>query len=369
MDYSTLPIYKTTQVAVLGGGLAGCAAAVAAARNGAKTLLVESGGCLGGAATAGLVAPISSIYTKSCKQKFGGILWELLDRVTPYAEKYCRADGYPVTALHIYKYVLLQLLKESGAEILFHAFLADVVNKPNGEIDYLVVATKAGLQRVRAAVYIDTTGDGLHKRGYRAEATAAPIRETLAAAMVYLSRRRGDRPLCDPLCGSGTILIEAALMASCTAPGLNRAFAVEGFAGADPADGETLRAEARARIHAFDGPITGSDRDTAAVALAKANAKKAGVGDQITFACADLSAAPFPDSGIVITNPPYGERLGDVAEARAVYAALGRRIFEKRLGAYVISPDEQFEKFFGRRADKKRKLYNGMMKCNVFQYR
>ncbi len=160
MDYSTLPIYKTTQVAVLGGGLAGCAAAVAAARNGAKTLLVESGGCLGGAATAGLVAPISSVYTKSCKQKFGGILWELLDRVRPYAEKYCRADGYPVTALHIYKYVLLQLLKESGAEILFHAFLADVVNKPNGEIDYLVVATKAGLQRVQAAVYIDTTGDG-----------------------------------------------------------------------------------------------------------------------------------------------------------------------------------------------------------------
>lgn len=221
----------------------------------------------------------------------------------------------------------------------------------------------------RCSLYIDTTGDGLHKRGYRAEATAAPIRETLAAAMVYLSRRRGDRPLCDPLCGSGTILIEAALMASGTAPGLNRAFAVEGFAGADPADGETLRAEARARIHAFDGPITGSDRDASAVALAKANAKKAGVGDQITFACADLSEAPFPDSGIVITNPPYGERLGDVAEARAVYAALGRRIFEKRLGAYVISPDEQFEKFFGRRADKKRKLYNGMMKCNVFQYR
>ena len=221
----------------------------------------------------------------------------------------------------------------------------------------------------RCSLYIDTTGDGLHKRGYRAEATAAPIRETLAAAMVYLSRRRGDRPLCDPLCGSGTILIEAALMASDTAPGLNRAFAVEGFAGVSTDLGAALREEARAKIHGFDGEIFGSDRDSAAVGLARANAEKAGVGKTVHFARAELAQARFPESGIVITNPPYGERLGDVTEARAVYAALGKRIFENRLGAYVISPDEQFEKHFGRRADKKRKLYNGMMKCNVFMYR
>lgn len=221
----------------------------------------------------------------------------------------------------------------------------------------------------RCSLYIDTTGVGLHKRGYRAEATAAPIRETLAAAMVYLSRRRGDRPLCDPLCGSGTILIEAALMASNTAPGLQRSFAVEAFANANRSDGEALRREARDAIRTFDGPITGSDRDPAAVRLARANAQKAGVGNVISFACAELADAELPDTGIVITNPPYGERLGDLEAAREVYRLLGQRICAKRLGAYIISPDEQFESCYGRRADKKRKLYNGMMKCNVFQYR
>lgn len=221
----------------------------------------------------------------------------------------------------------------------------------------------------RCSLYIDTTGAGLHKRGYRAEATAAPIRETLAAAMVYLSRRRGDRPLCDPLCGSGTILIEAALMASNTAPGLQRTFAMEAFASAQRTDGETLRREARDAIRTFDGKITGSDRDPVAIRLARANAQKAGVGNQISFVCAELADADLPETGIVITNPPYGERLGDLEAARAVYRLLGQRICERRLGAYIISPDEQFETCYGRRSDKKRKLYNGMMKCNVFQYR
>lgn len=221
----------------------------------------------------------------------------------------------------------------------------------------------------RCSLYIDTTGDSLHKRGYRADSLAAPIRETLAAAMVFLSHRRGDRPLCDPLCGSGTILIEAALLAANRAPGLNRQFALEGFAGADESDGVQLREEARSLIRPFEGEITGSDMDSDAIGLARANAEKAGVGAQIRFAKAELSAARLPDSGIIITNPPYGERLGDVAQARAVYESLGRRVAEKRLGAYVISPDEQFEKYFGRQADKKRKLYNGMMKCNVFMFR
>ncbi len=221
----------------------------------------------------------------------------------------------------------------------------------------------------RCSLYLDTTGASLHKRGYRAEANAAPIRETLAAAMVFLSRRRGDRPLCDPLCGSGTILIEAALMASNTAPGLNRPFAMEGFAGVDPAVGERLREEARSLVRSFDGEIFGSDRDHAAIGLARANAEKAGMGKVIRFTKAELSEARFPESGIIITNPPYGERLGDVAEARAVYKTLGQRVMNAHLGAYVISPDEQFEKFFDRRADKKRKLYNGMLKCNVYMYR
>ncbi len=160
MDYSTLPIYKNTQVAVIGGGLAGSTAAIAAARNGAKVLLIESSGCLGGAATSGLVAPLSSSTSKSHELKFDGILWEVIEKVKTYAKRFCRANGYNLTANHMYKYVLLELLHRSGAEVLFHAFLADVVNKPDGQIDYLVLATKSGLQRIKAEVYIDTTGDG-----------------------------------------------------------------------------------------------------------------------------------------------------------------------------------------------------------------
>lgn len=219
------------------------------------------------------------------------------------------------------------------------------------------------------SVYIDTTGESLHKRGYRAESNLAPIRETLAAAMVYLSGRRGDRPLCDPMCGSGTILIEAALTASNTAPGLYRSFALESFAGFDKKRLAGLREQARAEIRPFEGPITGSDIDENAIKIAVSNAKKAGVGDKISFIRAPLAEAEIPDIGALITNPPYGERMGDVKAARELYRLLGERTHKKTLGAYVISPDEEFERYFGRRADKKRKLYNGMIKCNLYMYR
>ncbi|MBR6739542.1 MAG: class I SAM-dependent RNA methyltransferase [Clostridia bacterium] len=212
---------------------------------------------------------------------------------------------------------------------------------------------------------IDTTGAPLYKRGYRTEATAAPIRETLAAAMVYLSKRRGDRPLCDPMCGSGTILIEAALLASNTAPGLARRFAVESFAGFDRQTTLRLRREAKEQIGPFEGEIFGSDIDPEAIRIAKENAARAGFAERIRLTRCDLANADMPQSGIVITNPPYGERLGEVDQARELYKLLGKRI---QTGSYIISPDEQFEKHFGRRADKKRKLYNGMIKCDLYMY-
>lgn len=160
MNYSELPIIKETQVAVVGGGLAGCAAALASARNGAKTLLIESSGILGGAATAGLVAPISSICSKSGKQKFDGILWETIDKVMTSSKKICHAEQLQHLSLHVYKYVLLEMLNQAGVDLFFHVFLSDVVNKENGEIDYLVVSTKDGLKRIKANIFIDTTGDG-----------------------------------------------------------------------------------------------------------------------------------------------------------------------------------------------------------------
>ena len=219
------------------------------------------------------------------------------------------------------------------------------------------------------SICIDTSGEGLHKRGYRAVASAAPIRETLAAAMVYISRRRGDRPMLDPMCGSGTIPIEAALMAGDVAPGLNRRFAVESFAGFDKAGLELLRKEAKSKIHRFEGEILGSDIDPAVVEIAKQNAGKAGVASAVSFRSCDLGVASYPDSGIVICNPPYGERLGDIKEARTLVKVLGRRVKDKGLGAVIISPDTELEKVFGRDADKKRKIYNGMIRCDVYSFR
>jgi len=219
------------------------------------------------------------------------------------------------------------------------------------------------------SLYIDTTGEPLHKRGYRVESSLAPIRETLAAAMVYISRRRGDRPLCDPFCGSGTIIIEAGLIAANMAPGLSRRFAFEHFAGFDRAVFERLKKEACESRTEFSGEITGSDIDPAAVNIARSNADKASLGGKIQFKTASVSTVRMPESGIVITNPPYGERLGDIESARRLYAELGRRTLEGNgLGVYVISPDEQLEKYFGRRADKKRKLYNGMIKCDLYMF-
>lgn len=158
--YSTLPIIKEADVVVAGGGLAGSAAAIAAAREGAKTLLIESGGCLGGAATTGLVAPISSIQTKTTNVRFGGILWEVIDEVVAKAKKYSNSDAMPQTQLHLYKYVLLEKIVESGADLLFHAFVTDVISGDDGEIKEIIVSTKDGLKRVVGKVFIDTTGDG-----------------------------------------------------------------------------------------------------------------------------------------------------------------------------------------------------------------
>ncbi|MBQ5973814.1 MAG: class I SAM-dependent RNA methyltransferase [Oscillospiraceae bacterium] len=219
------------------------------------------------------------------------------------------------------------------------------------------------------SLYLDTSGEPLHKRGYRAESTLAPISETLAAAMVMMSRRRGDRPMIDPMCGSGTIAVEAALMAGNRAPGLARRFALERFAGFDRAAFARLKTEARESETAFEGEIFASDVDPEAAELARSNAEKAGVGDRILVSVGDLRQVRYPDSGVVITNPPYGERIGDRDESRRLFAFLGRVTAARELGAVIISPDTELEKAFGRKADKKRKIYNGMIRCDLYCFR
>jgi len=220
-----------------------------------------------------------------------------------------------------------------------------------------------------AYLMIDTSGNGLHKRGYRRNGVAAPIKETLAAALSDISFVKKDSVVYDPMCGSGTILIEAALKALNVAPGIKRSFSCEKW-GIIP---DTVWRDERERADslirrdaAFEG--FGSDIDPAAVKTASENAFKAGVAKRIRFTTGDV--ADFRcDSGIVICNPPYGERLLTLAEAEKVYKTMGK-VFPRRQGnSYtIITPDEDFERVFGRKADKRRKLYNGMIKCQAYMY-
>ncbi len=223
--------------------------------------------------------------------------------------------------------------------------------------------------RDEVCVCLDSSGEGLHKRGYREIGNAAPLRETLACAMVDLARYRGRDPFLDPFCGSGTIAIEAALKATNRAPGIRRRFAAEKWSFIPESVWSEARESARAdewdiRPGMLD--IEARDIDPRCVTLARENARKAGVADCIRFSEADATQ-PCGFDGVIVTNPPYGERMGDRAEAQALYAAFGKAV-NPRARLYVISSDEEFEHAFHRRATKKRKLYNGMIRCNLYMY-
>ena len=227
------------------------------------------------------------------------------------------------------------------------------------------------IHKNNVTMMIDTSGEGLHKRGYRRNSNAAPLKETLAASMCDLARIYPDTKLLDPFCGSGTLLIEAALMATKTAPGLRRFFAAERF-GFIP---EKVWREERTRaqdliLHNVDFSAQGFDIDKNAVELTFENAKKAGVSKYVKAAVADVKDFTPPEERcLIITNPPYGERLLDVKAAEELYTVMGNR-FKEGSGRkyYVISPHDEFEKYFGRTAAKRRKLYNGMIKCQLFMY-
>ena len=222
-----------------------------------------------------------------------------------------------------------------------------------------------------ASLYLDTTGAGLHKRGYRAVGVVAPLRETLAAAMVLLSRYRGRDPFCDPFCGSGTIAIEAALIAKNRAPGLDRSFSAQKW-GFIPT-GAWMEAADEAMDKEFDGAydIWGGDIDPRAVAIARSNAEKAGVEDLVRFEVADaLSFRREVPYGRIVTNPPYGERIMEKKEAEELYRGFGKafRALPNGWTLSLLSSHTEFERTFGRNADRKRKLYNGMLKCDLFLY-
>ncbi len=227
------------------------------------------------------------------------------------------------------------------------------------------------LMNDEAVLMLDTSGPGLHKRGYRAQGVAAPLRETLAAGLVLLSRYRGRDPFCDPFCGSGTIPIEAALIAKNRAPGLNRSFSAQKWSWLDKS--HWMSAADEAMDKEFDGnyEIWGGDVDSDAVALARHNAELAEVDDIVRFDVDD--ATRFHWGGLygrVVTNPPYGERVMERKEAEELYRAFGKAWDKLPEGwkLYLLSSHTEFERTFGKRADKKRKLYNGMLKCDLFMY-
>ena len=292
-------------------------------------------------------------------------------KALPWEEFLGREDAFPVTGssltsqLHsvpdcqaIVKKAIVERLKEKYHLSWFPE------SGPLHRVRFRILKDKV-------SVMLDTSGEGLHKRGYRRESNLAPLKETLAAALCKLSRLRPDGHLIDPFCGSGTVLIEGALLAGNIAPGLRRSFQAEEW---PQMEGKLWRREReRARdLERRDGTFTaqGYDIDPGAVALTLENARKAGVREQITAQVRDvedfLEEGPY---GCVVCNPPYGERLLDGEEARRLVGVMGR-VFQPRRGwSYgILTPEPDFEKLYGRRADKRRKLYNGMIPCQFYQY-
>ena len=222
-----------------------------------------------------------------------------------------------------------------------------------------------------ATLTIDTSGTGLHKRGYRLNSVEAPLKETLAAALIQLSYWNKDRLLMDPFCGSGTIPIEAAMIGKNIAPGLNRNFASEKWPRVKKEYWNNARREAwdvMFKDHKLK--IIGSDIDREAINLARENAENIGLEDDIIFITKDFKDLEFRDEyGVIICNPPYGERLGEKEEISSLYKDMGKIFMPlDTYSTYVLTSNEDFERLYGKVADRKRKLYNGRIKVDYYQF-
>lgn len=230
---------------------------------------------------------------------------------------------------------------------------------------------QVALLKDKVTLTIDTSGAGLHKRGYRKLSAQAPLKETLAAALVSISRWKADRALIDPFCGSGTILLEAALIGRNIAPGLDRDFAAEAWPQISAGIWKQAREEARdAILHQQPLGIMGYDIDSSVLDMARFHAKQLGLHKDISFQQREVRQLRSKyNYGYLITNPPYGERIADLNEVEKLYHEMGS-IFKTlpTWSFYIICSHPRFEHFFNRRADKKRKLYNGRIQCNYYQF-
>lgn len=259
------------------------------------------------------------------------------------------------------------IVKKAIVDRLKHHYKKNGWFEENGPLFKIEVA----LHKDIALITIDTSGSGLHKRGYRVGQGEAPLKETLAAALVMLTNWTPDRPLVDPFCGSGTIPIEAALIGQNIAPGFNREFVSESWNWIDQKIWDEARVEVE-DLAKYDQPldITGSDIDHRLVNIAKENAFEAGLGDLITFK--QMRVQDFTtqkEYGVLVGNPPYGERLGDKAAVQKMYREMGQAFADlDTWSIYMLTSEEVFETYYGKKATKKRKLFNGFIRTDYYQY-
>lgn len=230
---------------------------------------------------------------------------------------------------------------------------------------------EVSLLKDHVIITLDTTGSSLFKRGYRLEKGGAPLKENMAAALVLLTNWRKDRPFVDPVCGSGTLCIEAALIGHNIAPGFNREFACEKWHWVSPEIFEEVRAKAdEAADYDCVLDISGMDINGKMIEIAKNNAAEIGLGDSIVFkqqAVKDFKTTK--EYGVMVANPPYGQRLGEEESVRVLYQELGEAFGPlKTWSKYILTSDLSFEEYYGAKATKKRKLYNGALRTDLFQY-
>lgn len=282
-----------------------------------------------------------------------------------------KKDAFPVTGWSINSKLhsipdCQSIIKKAAVESMKRTYRTDWFDETGN-----VVQIRFSILKDTVKIMLDTSGVPLHKRGYRAHSNAAPLKETLAAGIVDLAHVKNYTTIYDPFCGSGTFLIEAAMKAMNIAPGIRRKFLSEGWGIIGNEPFKLAREEALSQIDRnVEFMAYGSDIDPESIKLTEENAKKAGVESKITLNVAGIKDfAPSALKGTVVCNPPYGERMLDINNARDIYKTMGRVMRKKDgYGYYVISPDDSFEICFGRNADKRRKLYNGMIKCQLYMY-
>lgn len=310
---------------------------------------------------------LGSFPARSFTELFDGV------RALAFEDYIGKDDAFPVKG-HAIKSTLFsvpdcqRIVKKAIVERLFQAHGVRTLPEDGAkyQIEFFIFKDIATLM-------IDTSGTALHKRGYRPAAGAAPLRETLAAALALTARLRPENLLWDPFCGSGTILIESAMILQNRAPGLDRGFAAMDFDCLDQRIWQKATEEARDKERrVVDAELLGSDIDGAVLEFAKANAARAGVSSLIRFFEQDARQTKKPTAerrGTIICNPPYGERLLSIEAVESLYRDIGK-VFAalSPWQIYILTSYERFEALYGRRADKVRKLYNGMIPCNLYQY-